>query len=142
MSTTLWNSTITRIGIDAVEMIHSGVFILFGEPVPEALADVSIVHDRASSLARLLQAGDQFVFGGQTYVLDEVGGRASDNLTELGHVVIYVDQPDLGSSARRDQGVRPGTAGARAGQQHQLRRGLIACRPTQEATSGAPAADG
>jgi len=94
MSTTLWNSTITRIGIDAVEIIHSGVFILFGEPVPEALADVSIVHDRASSLARPLQAGDQFVFGGQTYVLDDVGGRASDNLTELGHVVIYVDQPD------------------------------------------------
>ena len=30
MSTTLWNSTITRIGIDAVEIIHSGVFILFG----------------------------------------------------------------------------------------------------------------
>lgn len=94
MSTPLWSSTITRVGIDAVEIVRSGVLILFGEPVPEALADVSVVHDRATGLSRPLRAGDQFSFAGHTYVLDEVGGRASDNLTELGHVVIYIDQPD------------------------------------------------
>ena len=94
MSTTLWKSTTTRVGIDAVEIIGSGVLVLFGEPVPEALADVAIVHENASDLVRPLRAGDQFVFAGNTYVLDEVGARASDNLTELGHTVIYIDQPD------------------------------------------------
>lgn len=90
----LWNAQVTLVGGDAGEMIEAGVLILFGEPVPEALADVSVVHAGASNLARKLAAGDVFEVGGQTYVIDEIGERACDNLTELGHVVVYVNQAD------------------------------------------------
>jgi len=44
MSTTLWNSTVDSIGADAAEMLEAGVVILFGSPVPDELAEVSLVH--------------------------------------------------------------------------------------------------
>lgn len=91
--TTLWKSDITRVGDEAGEMIDAGVLILFGEPVPEALADVSVVHKGASELARPLNAGDRFQLGGQYFSVKEVGDRACGNLTELGHVVLYINQP-------------------------------------------------
>ena len=94
MSETLWSATVTRVGVDAVEIIQSGVLILFAEPAPTAISDVTIAHERASDLLRPLRAGDRLVVADQTYVLDEVGPHASDNLIELGHTVIYIDQPD------------------------------------------------
>lgn len=94
MPTTLWNAEVSRVGGEAAEMIEAGVLIMFGEPVPEALADISIVHDRATELSRPLKTGDQLILAGQTYILDEIGSHASDNLIELGHVVVYLNQPE------------------------------------------------
>lgn len=94
MTNALWAAEVSRVGVDAGEMLEAGVLILFGEPVPDALADVSVVHVGANPPSRPLEPGDQFHFAGNTYSVDEVGGRANDNLTELGHVVLYVDQPD------------------------------------------------
>ncbi len=93
MSRTLWSAEVSRIGSDAAELTTAGVLILFGEPVPDALADVSVVHTHATELSRPLKAGDSLIFADQTYVLDEVGGRVFDNLTELGHAVVYISQP-------------------------------------------------
>lgn len=93
MSRTLWSAEVSSLGGDADEMIEAGLLILFGEPVPEPLAEVSVVHTRATPLERVLQSRDQFVFADQTYVIAEVGERVHDNLTELGHAVIYVNQP-------------------------------------------------
>lgn len=93
MSGTIWQATVSRVGGDAAEMLNGGVLILFGEPVPEALAEVSIVHSGASELLRPPAAGDVIEFAGQSYVLDEVGGRAAENIIELGHLVLYVNQP-------------------------------------------------
>ncbi len=92
--TILWKSDVTRIGGDAAEMIEAGVLILFGEPVPDALADVSVVHAGVPQLTRELAAGDQFIVGDQTYIIQEFGERACANLNEIGHVVVYVNQPD------------------------------------------------
>lgn len=94
MSAVIWQSSVSRVGGDAGEMIAAGVLILFGEPVPDALADVSVVHSGASGLTRGLQTGDEFRFAELTYSVDEVGFRAAENLTELGHLVIYINQPD------------------------------------------------
>lgn len=92
--TTIWSTTVSRIGGDAADMIEEGVIILFGEPVPPALFDVSVVHDGAQSPSREIAAGDVITFGEQTFEVTAVGDKANANLTELGHVVLYVNQPD------------------------------------------------
>ena len=95
MSDVLWKAEVTSVGHEAGEMLEAGILILFSDPVPDALADVSVTHNSTAAPARPLRTGDQFDFAGQAYVIDEVGGRTYDNLAELGHVVVYVDQPDL-----------------------------------------------
>ncbi len=92
--TTLWKADVTKVGPDAAEMLEAGVIILFGEPVPEALADVSVVHTNATELTRPIAAGDQLHLAGSTWTIDAVGGRACENLTELGHIVVYINQPE------------------------------------------------
>lgn len=91
---TIWTSTVTRIGSDAADMLEAGVVILFGEPVPPALADVSVVHEGAQEPTRDIAAGDTLHLGDQSFTVDAVGEIASKNLRELGHVVVYVNQPD------------------------------------------------
>lgn len=111
MSNPLWSAQVSQVGGDADELIEAGVLILFGDPVPEALADVSVVHTGATALARVPRAGDRFLFAGQTYAVDEVGSRVGDNLTELGHVVLYANQPEqeLLPGAVKVTGPAPGT---------------------------------
>ncbi|WP_193104929.1 PTS glucitol/sorbitol transporter subunit IIA [Brachybacterium sp. FME24] len=92
--TTIWSATVSRIGGDAADMIEEGVIILFGEPVPPALLDVSVVHEGGASPSREIAAGDAVTFGEQTFEVTAVGDKANANLSELGHVVLYVNQPD------------------------------------------------
>ncbi|MBK7819922.1 MAG: PTS glucitol/sorbitol transporter subunit IIA [Tessaracoccus sp.] len=94
MPTTLWSTQVTLVGSGAGDMIDAGVLILFGQPVPEALAEFSVVHEGATPLARPLQAGDTFHFAGTDYTVDQVGDRACENLVTLGHVVLYANQPE------------------------------------------------
>lgn len=94
MRTPLWTTTVTRIGNDAQEMFDAGVLILFAEPVPPALADVSVVHTPAGAPGREIQVGDVFEVAGRQYPVDEVGEKATENLRELGHVVLYLNSVD------------------------------------------------
>lgn len=94
MAHELWTATIDRIGEFTAEMFDGGVFILFGDPVPDALAEVSIVHGTRQAASRDLRPGDTVELGGVELTLDEVGERANLNLTDLGHAVIYVNSPD------------------------------------------------
>lgn len=94
MSTELWNATVTHIGDDAPMMFEEGVIILFGEPVPPALADVALVHSGSASAIRDIAAGDTITIGGTQYTVDSLGEIANSNLAELGHIVLYVNQPD------------------------------------------------
>lgn len=94
MSETLWTTTITRIGTDAKEMVDAGVLILFGEPVPPALADVSAVHSPDGPPLREIRPGDVWEVAGREYPVDQVGEKATDNLRELGHVVLYLNTVD------------------------------------------------
>ena len=94
MPDTLWSSKIVNVGRDAREMLDAGVLIIFADPVPDALAEVSIVHSGAQTALRPIRAGDILDMGGQIYRLDEVGPRVQENLQELGHAVIYVNMPD------------------------------------------------
>ncbi len=92
---TYYRSTIVDVGPEAAEMAAAGVVILFGEPLPEALAEVSVVHRPSQTLAgRPIGVGDTVVIGGRSLEITAVGDLAAKNLDDLGHVVLYVNQPD------------------------------------------------
>ncbi len=92
---TYYRTTIAEIGPEAEEMITAGVLILFGEPLPEALAEVSIVHRPTQTLSgHAIAVGDVVSLGGTELRIDAVGELATRNLDDLGHIVLYVNQPD------------------------------------------------
>jgi PTS system glucitol/sorbitol-specific IIA component len=92
---TYYRTTVVQVGPEAGEMIAAGVLILFAEPVPEALAEVSIVHRPGQTLSgKTLSAGDTVSIQGRDLTIDAVGELATKNLDELGHIVLYVNQPD------------------------------------------------
>ncbi|WP_084648228.1 PTS glucitol/sorbitol transporter subunit IIA [Acidipropionibacterium thoenii] len=98
MATVLWQSEITFVGEDAPDLLEAGVMILFGEPVPDALAEVSVVHKlggaAAVSAASEVAPGDEVRLGAEVFTIDEVGDVANRNLADLGHIVVYVNNPD------------------------------------------------
>lgn len=92
MTQVVWESTIARIGDDAPEMFAAGVFILFGEPVPDALADISIVHPGPKDAFQPIAVGDKLVIGDAVVDIHAVGEIANKNFEELGHICVYVNK--------------------------------------------------
>ena len=97
-SSTLWNAVVLRIGKGAQDMLDTGVIVLFGEPVPDALSDICVVHNRGGrsplTPQRELLPGDVLHFAGPRYTSVEVGEAATSNLSDLGHVALYFNSPD------------------------------------------------
>jgi len=92
---TYYRSTIVDVGPEAAEMAHAGVIILFGEPLPEALAEVSVVHRPSQTLeGHAISAGDLVRIGDSEVEIVSVGELATKNLDELGHIVLYINQAD------------------------------------------------
>jgi glucitol/sorbitol PTS system EIIA component len=92
---TYYRSTVVEVGPEAKDMAAAGVLILFGEPLPEALAEVSIVHRPSQTLeGHAIGVGDTVLIGGRELTITAVGDLATKNLDDLGHVVLYVNQPD------------------------------------------------
>lgn len=91
MTTTVWQSTVVQIGKDAAEMFEAGVYILFGLPCPDALAEVSLIHSGPAGRFVPVEAGDEFVLGDCGVTITEVGSLANDNFEKLGHFVVYLN---------------------------------------------------
>lgn len=91
MIQTVWQSTVVHIGKDAAEMFEAGVYILFGQPVPDALAEVSLIHSGPEEPFRPAEPGDEFVLGDSVATITEVGALANDNFEKLGHFVVYLN---------------------------------------------------
>ena len=92
---TYYRSTIVDVGPEAAEMALAGVIILFGEPLPEALAEVSVVHRPSQTLdGHAISAGDIVSIGDSEVEIVSVGDLATKNLDDLGHVVLYINQTD------------------------------------------------
>jgi PTS system glucitol/sorbitol-specific IIA component len=87
----VWQSTVVHIGPDAAEIFEAGVYILFGQPVPDALAEVSLVHSGPEAEFIPVETGDVFWIGDSSVVITEVGSLANDNFEKLGHFVIYLN---------------------------------------------------
>lgn len=90
MNTILWQARVTSVGAGVAEFVDAGVLVLFGEPVPDALAEVSVVHADATGSPEL-RAGDELWVGSSCARIAEVGAMANANFSELGHIVIYYD---------------------------------------------------
>jgi PTS system glucitol/sorbitol-specific IIA component len=69
------------------------VVILFADPVPPALAEVSVVHRPIEPLSATIQVNDTVHLAGETLTITKVGEIAGTNLDQLGHIVLYVNQP-------------------------------------------------
>ena len=94
MTQTIWQSTAVSVGADAAEMFEAGVYILFGRPVPDALAEVSLVHNGPVSSFTPVEVGDQFCIAGSCATITGVGSLVNENLQQLGHFVIYLNVAD------------------------------------------------
>ena len=93
--TSYYRTTVVDVGPEVAEMAAAGVVILFGEPLPDALAEVSVVHRPTQTLqGHALSAGDTVVIGEAQVEITSVGDLATKNLDELGHVVLYVNQSE------------------------------------------------
>lgn len=92
-----FTSSVVRLGEEAPEMIGGGIMILFAEPLPDELADVSVIHAPDGELAEPIGTGDLLRVGESTLTITAVGERAAENLRSLGHLVVYVD-PDASTS--------------------------------------------
>jgi PTS system glucitol/sorbitol-specific IIA component len=92
---TYYSTTVLKVGPEAADMAAGGVLILFAEPVPDALADLSIIHRPTQVLnGHAIAVGDTVAFGTGELTIVAVGDIAAKNLDELGHVVFYVNLPN------------------------------------------------
>jgi PTS system glucitol/sorbitol-specific IIA component len=92
---TYYRTTVLKVGPEAADMAAGGVLILFAEPVPPALAEMSIIHQPTQTLqGHKIAVGDIVSVGKHELRIAAVGEIAANNLDELGHVVLYVDQPN------------------------------------------------
>ncbi|WP_262700741.1 MULTISPECIES: PTS glucitol/sorbitol transporter subunit IIA [Streptomyces] len=94
MSEVYYASTVLRVGAEAKAMVDGGVLILYADPIPEALEEASVVHRPSGPPTDEIRCGDRLWLGGQLIEIVAVGERATQNLRELGHVVIYVNAAD------------------------------------------------
>ena len=86
-----YESTVLRTGEEAGLMVEGGVVILYADPIPDALEDVSVVHGPARGPDREIRPGDVFAIGEQRIEVVAVGERAHENLRTLGHIVVYLN---------------------------------------------------
>jgi PTS system glucitol/sorbitol-specific IIA component len=95
--TVYYESTILRSGVEAQDMVDGGVVILYADPIPDALEEVSVVHAPVATPEREVRVGDVFRIGEEEIELIAVGERADENLRTLGHIVVYLN-PDEGTT--------------------------------------------
>jgi glucitol/sorbitol PTS system EIIA component len=82
-----YQANITAVGPSVQEFLDEGIIVLFGQQAPGELAEFAILHDGAQLLAPIA-AGDVVSFDGSSYRVLAVGEVASQNLANLGHLVL------------------------------------------------------
>ncbi|HEY7418929.1 MAG TPA: PTS glucitol/sorbitol transporter subunit IIA [Ktedonobacteraceae bacterium] len=96
-----YRAVIQEIGPMVHEFLPHGILIFFGGAAPAELREVALVHD-GNSLADRLAMGDilQFIPPATEQItepqpiqfrLTAIGEVASENLAQLGHVVVHFD---------------------------------------------------
>jgi glucitol/sorbitol PTS system EIIA component len=82
---TRYLAEVVSVGELAGQFFDAGIVVLFGEGVPEELADFAVVH-RPSVTTGGLAAGDRIHLGDEVVTVLAVGDVADENLVNLGHL--------------------------------------------------------
>ena len=96
-----YRAVIQEIGPTVTEFLPYGILIFFGSSAPVELREVSLVHDGTQLLSSLV-VGDILRFVQSSagpdesqetwwYRITSIGSAASENLAELGHIVVHFD---------------------------------------------------
>ncbi len=87
-----FRSEVRSVGDEAPGLVDGGVAIFFGDPCPEELAELSIVHSMVQvDPQRDPRPGDTLRVGDCVLTISAVGEIAGDNLRKLGHIVVYTN---------------------------------------------------
>jgi PTS system glucitol/sorbitol-specific IIA component len=76
---------VVSVGELADQFFEAGIVVLFGEGVPEELADFAVVH-RPTVTDGGVAVGDHIYLGGERITVLAVGEVADENLRNLGHL--------------------------------------------------------
>ncbi|RIV17026.1 PTS sorbitol transporter subunit IIA [Alicyclobacillaceae bacterium I2511] len=88
-------SIIREIGPLALNFQDDKVLIFFGDNAPSELREYSIIHDVEVFNQNDFSAGAKLVIGKYVYEIEAVGGEAANNMSKLGHLVVYFTEvPD------------------------------------------------
>lgn len=76
---------VVSVGPLAEDFRAAGILVLFGEGVPEELADVAVVHRPSTDMVDLV-VGDVLVADGEEMPIIAVGDVVNENFRNLGHL--------------------------------------------------------
>ncbi|SHE97911.1 PTS system, glucitol/sorbitol-specific IIA component [Thermoanaerobacter uzonensis DSM 18761] len=83
----IYETKITKIGVQAQELAQIGLAIIFNEDAPPELAEISFLHT-IEELKGEVERGDFLVIDGQLFEIEEVGSEVNKNLQLLGHCTL------------------------------------------------------
>ncbi|MCI2257272.1 PTS glucitol/sorbitol transporter subunit IIA [Domibacillus sp. PGB-M46] len=90
---TIYQSTVTGLGVDVEMFAEEKMLILFNESAPKDLRDIAVSHT-VVSLEGTIEAGDILSFDDQSYEITFVGGKVNETVSELGHCTIAFNGAD------------------------------------------------
>jgi PTS system glucitol/sorbitol-specific IIA component len=88
---TIYKNKVTALGNQVEAFMDEGMFILFGESVPDTLRDFCYIIS-VNAVDGTLAAGQTLVIDDVAYEITAVGSLAQKNLESLGHLTIVFNE--------------------------------------------------
>jgi PTS system glucitol/sorbitol-specific IIA component len=87
MSKAIFQTEVIELGDQVEAFFDEGMFVLFGENVPDTLKDFCHFIDE-KKVDGTIKAGDMLVIDGTKFQITAVGNIAQSNLEALGHLTV------------------------------------------------------
>lgn len=87
MSRVIFHTEVIKLGEQVEAFFEEGMFVLFGENVPDTLKDFCYFID-SKDVDGTMKAGDRLIIDGNSYEITSVGEIAQKNLENLGHLTV------------------------------------------------------